>query len=420
MKYYAPTKLSENIKETPEGFLLCIGVLIARTGEQEYAEGETPLEAENGKVIIDRKESEVFKVETVASFEGKPITIQHPKDFVEPENWKRLAKGHMQNVRRGKEGDSDSLIADLLITDLDAISLVKNGLRGLSCGYEAEYIQTAKGRGEQRNIIGNHLALVEEGRAGPAYAINDQKGELSMSKWEKILAKLGITKDSKMALALDEAMKDEFPDAEKEKSKDAGAYDELVQICKDLGAKIDAMKPKDAAAPVAAEAKKEEPAKDEGGDMEARMKSLEEKVAALLAKLATGDEEEEEVGDESEEEEVDDEESEVVGDTASRAEILAPGLDAKAKDIKVKALKAAYATKDGKKAIDSLTGGKAPAYDSNEQVELIFNGASELLKSTRSAELTQTRKVKDSTHEGNTVMTAEKMNEMNANFYKLQ
>jgi len=248
MKYYTPTKLSENISETPEGFLVCIGVPIARTGEMEYGEHETPLEAdEKGKVIISRSEEEVFRPETIASFEGKPVTITHPVDFVTPENWSRLAKGTLQNVRRGEGDQKNDLLADLLITDSVAINLVKNGLREVSCGYEAEYVQTEEGRGIQTNIVGNHLALVDEGRAGSSYAINDHKGENKMKLGERIKAIFAKAKGK--ALTLDEAMnlaKDE--EGEKEEAKDwKDAYDELVKMCDAMKAQIDSMgKGKDA------------------------------------------------------------------------------------------------------------------------------------------------------------------------------
>src|SRR5438477_8399875 len=128
-KFYTPTQLSENIKETPEGCLLCLNVPIARTGEMIYGEGETPLETDGeGKVLIYRDADEVFHVDTIASFEGKAVTIKHPEEFVSPQNWSYLAKGIMTNVRKAPEGDSDgqeSLLADLLITDALAISLIK-------------------------------------------------------------------------------------------------------------------------------------------------------------------------------------------------------------------------------------------------------------------------------------------------------
>lgn len=452
MKYYTTSKISENIHETPEGFLVCVGVPIARTGEMKYGEGETPLETgDDGLVLISRKEKEVFRPETMASFEGKPITITHPTDFVSPENWSRLAKGVIQNVRRGTGEHENDLIADLLITDSVAINLVKNGLREVSCGYEAEYIQTGEGQGRQTKIVGNHLALVEEGRAGSSYAINDHKGKGSKMKLgEKIKSIFGKAQDEALALVKDadgaeekkddkakDAFGEEKKDEKKEPSKDAAAYDELKKMVGDLAAKIDGMM--NAGKDASSQPTNNEPAKVDAKDepaaaaasLEDRLSAIETAVAKLLegkAQAGDADEDSEESedsssGEEKESEDDDFEESTMTGDTgdtASRIEILAPGMKATAKDAKSKALKAAYLTKDGKMVIDRLTGGKAPVLDSAEKIETLFIAASELLKQSRTSELAGTKQTRDSDSSGakdKGPMSAEAMNEINAKHY---
>ena len=419
---------------------MCVGVSIARTGEQIYGEDETPLETnDDGIVKIHREEAEVFRPETIASFEGKPITITHPKEFVNPNNWASLAKGMMQNVRRGEGDQSDDLVADLLITDAMAIALVKNGLREVSCGYEAEYEQMGEGKGVQTNIVGNHLALVRNGRAGSSYAINDHKGESTMKKklQDQIKKIFGKAQDEAMNLVTDADMeeKDEKDDKKKE-SKDAASYDELVQCVKDLGEKVESLskeKSKDEEKPAPKKddkkADKKDDAKDEESEgeksLEDRLKALEAAVQKLLENKADeeSDETDDEEGDEGDESEDDDfEETTMTGDSAtdmaSRAEILAPGLKA-TKDVKAKALKVAYATRDGKRIIDSLTGGKAPAYDSAEKVNTLFIAASELMKVSRTNEFSKSKQTRDfnSVTDTDGVMTAEKMNEINAKHY---
>ena len=182
MRYYTPSRLSEHISETPEGFLICPGVAIARTGSQRYMPDEVPEDLADGldadaEVLVHRPESEVFAPRTLASFEGKPLTIDHPDEDVTPENWKELAVGHIQNVRRGspdKGQQPDLVYADIVITRADAIEAVQNGLRELSCGYDAEYEAISPGVGRQIHITGNHVALVEHGRAGARCRINDR------------------------------------------------------------------------------------------------------------------------------------------------------------------------------------------------------------------------------------------------------
>lgn len=399
-----------------------------------YGPGETPL-SETKPVEITRDESEVFKPETMASFEGKAVTIKHPENLVGPDNWSELAKGVMQNVRRGAGENKDDLIADLLITDKMAIGLVKNGLREVSCGYEADYEETEDGKGKQKNIIGNHLALVNQGRAGSGYAINDHKGDTKMSFKDRVKAIFAKAQDEAMKMAEDEDKKeDKTKDEDKkdDKAMDTSAMDELVQMVKDLGEKVSAMMPKDEKSD---EGKKDDKAKDEDkkdddkkddakdepAGMEDRLKALEAAVEKLLEKKA-GDEETTEYADEDEEETDDDDfsESTMVGDEIySRAEILAPGIE-KSKDIKVKALKLAYGTTEGKKIIESLTGGKVPTYDSAEKIDTLFVAASEVLKANRTSELSKTKRTLDyqATIANDGVVDAQKLNEINAKFYK--
>lgn len=447
VKYYTPTKLSENIKETPEGFLICFGVPIARTGMMEYGKDETPLKVgSNGIVKIYRDAKEVFRPETIASFEGKDVTIKHPEEFVDPENYTILTKGVAQNIRKASEKDADGeecLLADLLIKDGFAIKLVKNGLREVSCGYEAEYEQTGDGEGRQFNIVGNHIALVEQGRAGSSYAINDEKGKVIMDKLlEKLKKKFGVT-------VVDEMMKDE---SEKKEAIDRGMYDELVKMVKDLGEKLDGMgKSKDEGEEKKDKEKSkddekkedeksrddmkasedEDEAKDDDGEILERLKALEAAVAKMLESEKSEDEDEEESQDEygsededSEESEDEDEEeskSKKVGDEAARAEILSPGIKkTKGKDLKAVALEAAYQTKDGKEVIHSLTDGKKPDFKSKEKVSALFIAASEILKSKRGTGLEKTKDAQsfDAFDSKNEVMTAEKMNELNERHYQ--
>lgn len=175
MRYLIASQLSEHMAETPEGFLLCRDVPIARTGVQEYAPGDVPVEAAKGggPIRVRREPEDVFAPEAIASFEGKPAVVDHPEEDVTPVTWRELAVGHAQHVRRGEGVQSDLLLADLLITDQEAIDLVRGGLREVSCGYDADYEEDAPGRGRQHNIRGNHIALVNRGRCGSRCRIND-------------------------------------------------------------------------------------------------------------------------------------------------------------------------------------------------------------------------------------------------------
>jgi uncharacterized protein len=444
MKFFATSRISENILRTPEGFLICIGVPIARTGDMEYGRGETPLvPGPNGTVLITRDEKEVFRPETLASFEGKAVTIGHPTNFVSPDNWNELANGILQNVHRGKGDQSDSMMGDLLITSRLGINLVLNGLREVSLGYDAEYFQTGPGRGYQTNIVGNHCALVQEARAGSAYAINDHKGKGSeMTPQEKIKAIFEKAQADAMLL-----IEPQVTPKKAAATTDAGegtsmnvSYDQVMEKVTDLVKGMMPGKPADATTP----ATENQPAKPVAADadvnsgLEERMKKLEAAVSAILEKMApTGDEDgddEEEVtdedGDEDESEDAggcvgseddgDYDGGDKVGDSASRVEILAPGMNPEAKNVKKKAILAAYATADGKAAIHTLTGGKKPDLKDEKVVDMIFIGASEALKVKRGEQLAGSRTVDFRTLSPKKgAMTAEQINKANAERYKV-
>lgn len=160
---------------THEGFLVVHDVPLARTGTQLYSDREVPVRGDaSGRVLIMRDEAEVFRPQTIASLQGKPITIDHPDEDVTPANWRDLAVGHVVNPRRGTGRLSHLLLGDLFVTCPRAIRAIRDGsLRGLSVGYESDYEDHGDGRGAQKNIVANHLALVEDGRCGPICRIGD-------------------------------------------------------------------------------------------------------------------------------------------------------------------------------------------------------------------------------------------------------
>ena len=178
--FHAPTELGQTRRLTPEGYLVCEGVCIARTGEQLYHESELRniKPDARGQVRVTRLPEEVFNPKTIASFEGKSVTVEHPNEFVNPTNVHQHEIGTIHNVRRGDGIENDMLVADLLIKDAHAIAYVNKYKPQVSCGYDAEYDQDEPGHAFQREITGNHLALVDRGRAGPRCAIRDHRPNL--------------------------------------------------------------------------------------------------------------------------------------------------------------------------------------------------------------------------------------------------
>ena len=176
IQYYGYT-ISPNQIETVEGFLICRNVPIARVGDQEYLGREIGLTGSDaGRIItVHRPPEEVFSDAALASFEGKPVTNDHPPDLIGPDDVSFYEKGHAQVIRRGTDEWQGYMVADLHIHDRELIDAIQNGKREISCGYQCDYVPEGDGTYSQKNIRGNHVAVVDRGRAGRRAAILDSE-----------------------------------------------------------------------------------------------------------------------------------------------------------------------------------------------------------------------------------------------------
>jgi hypothetical protein len=437
MKFYVKTKLSKNISKTPEGFLLCRNIRLTHTGALRYVHPEHPFGEKYPEVIIKRSPEELFSEATMASFEGKDITIQHPEDFVSPENYQELTHGVLFNIRKSGEqveveGEMvDVMLGDALIKSKSAIKLVEeDGEREVSLGYEAAWELISDEEGRHSKIRGNHCAIVSEGRAGKHCAINDHKKEKTFMDLKEKFKKL-------FGKSLDEAVAEK--EKEEEKAKDEAEAKEKEEAEK---------KAKDEEEKKKKESESED--EDESSDLEKRLEKVEGMLEKLLKKLdgssededkdkdKNEDEESEEVVEDEDEDEESEDESEgcdedgsedelekedekkdKASDTMSRAEILAPGIK-KTKDIMSKALATAYKTKDGKKVIDSLTGGKEPSKLPKEGVQAVFVAAAEMMKTKRVNDFAVAKIMTIDSFpalKGTAIKTPEEINKQNAEFY---
>ena len=173
-------KIGRTRSLTPEGFLLCTDVPVARTGEMLYGPGEIPVKpGPDGVARVSRGADVLFAPETLASLKGKSLTDEHPEDDVDPENWNELTLGIVLDPRMGDGDLSDCIVVDLLVTNAEAIKKINDENKvELSAGYDADYEDLGGGRGEQTKIIFNHVALVDRGRCGPRCSIGDHQQPL--------------------------------------------------------------------------------------------------------------------------------------------------------------------------------------------------------------------------------------------------
>lgn len=178
---YDSAKFKATIDEN--GFLVDTPV-VARLGVQVYY-------TEDGRTVREfRPAEEVFKDESLASYQGKPMTLDHV--FVNSENAKDVVVG---SVTGKAEPLGSSVVAPIVVYDNTAIQEAMAGnAKELSVGYSAildetpgwgdpitgEYVLKSDGDqfdapegwqefdAIQRDIKVNHLAMVYRGRAGVA------------------------------------------------------------------------------------------------------------------------------------------------------------------------------------------------------------------------------------------------------------
>lgn len=132
-----------------------------------------------------RPAEELQKPETIKSVNGIPIQQNHHADF---------ADDPAKDTRVGATGDEGHfkapfLLNSLHIFDQDAINRIRDGsMRELSLAYryDPEFTPGTTPDGQEydfimRNINANHLALCEEGRAGPQVLVMDSKNGAVMT-----------------------------------------------------------------------------------------------------------------------------------------------------------------------------------------------------------------------------------------------
>ena len=229
-----------------------------------------------------RSAEELSKPETIESVNGIPIQLMHHMDY---------ADAPAKATRVGSTGTDAAfhdpyLTNSLHIQDKKAIDRINDGsMRELSLAYRYKPIFTAgvSPDGEKydflmTDISANHLALVDEGRAGHEVLVYDSKeGEKSMAE------------EVKTPQATDE-----------EPAKQEAAVAEVAKGVQDL---VDLSKPAEPAAP-AADEECAKPAEDEEPDAIAalvkdltaagldpsKLPGLEDRLKALAAPTATDEE----------------------------------------------------------------------------------------------------------------------------------
>ncbi len=151
---------------TEEGYLVDIPI-VTTCGIFEYKNDDGSIRREL------RLPEDVFAEDSLASYEGKPIIITHNSGKVTKDNVAREQIGTI--ISKGMR-DGNNVRAKIVIHNTD--QMMQSGFRELSLGYSLVTDDTpGVWQGQpydciQHNIEINHLALVQEARAGGSARLN--------------------------------------------------------------------------------------------------------------------------------------------------------------------------------------------------------------------------------------------------------
>lgn len=168
-----------NREKLPNGFLRIRRATFARTGIQSYTAGELGIKDRpaNDVLRIWRPPEEVFNPDSMSTFGNAPVTDDHPSEGVTAANSRRLSRGMSGDTVLQ---DGDHMVGSMLITDAELIAKIEAGKAELSNGYDMrlEIKSGVTPSGEtydaiMRNIVGNHIAVVDAGRCGGSCRIGD-------------------------------------------------------------------------------------------------------------------------------------------------------------------------------------------------------------------------------------------------------
>lgn len=369
MKYFFKTRLGNTRFQLADGSVLFKDVPIGRTGEQEYDKTERPepelIPDSRGKIIVRRTPEQVFSERAMASFEGMAVTIGHPRDFngeiifVAPDNWRLLAHGHIQNVRRGEGDKSDLLLADVIVKSPEGLQAIDDGDDEVSCGYDADYESISPGLAIQSAITGNHLALVPNGRAGIRCKIGDAMTSATKN-WLTRLIKARKTNDA---------------------AEMANLIDNVPESVTGDGGVSSSITPGGVVINLSPQSPLPGPVLPGTGDAEEEIpvwgKALIEAVAKLAPASATGDADDDD-------EEKDEKEGAVTGDAAYRADLIQPGIQLPATAKPTAFKRSVLATAD-QAMVRSIVGDADITKLKKATVDMAFNAVSEVAKNRNTA-----------------------------------
>ena len=237
----------QNYEFTDEGYLR-VKARIARTGIQSYTDA-------NGGIRLEyRPEEEVAADAALDSFREKCVTKEHPPVLLDASNTKDYAVGFTSADVTYSEGFVEST---LTVTDKETIDdIMRGNVREVSCGYKVDYSPepgiTSDGQhydGIQKNIRGNHVAIVNRARGGAQVRLMLDSADAAVN--DLINHSKGVTMTANIAFdsvsfeadpALAAAISAERDDAKGSYAEMKRKYEDAMSEASKMKEEMDAMK----------------------------------------------------------------------------------------------------------------------------------------------------------------------------------
>lgn len=177
--------LGGSTRQTLENGFLKVKGRVARSGIQSYYRCELGLKDEPFKRIrLYRPPEVVLSDEVCKMFDGVDVTNEHPKEFIDKTNYRKLTAGVVLGDAQKDEESPNFIVCDMLIKDADTIKAIEAGKIQLSVGYRntIDFTDGVTPEGEKYDArvdkitLVNHVALVPRARAGIEARLFDSFG----------------------------------------------------------------------------------------------------------------------------------------------------------------------------------------------------------------------------------------------------
>ena len=250
---------------------------ISKVGVFPYSGRSIGAEEPDRMYYVYRPAEELGSAECIESFKLLPFVDEHHM----------VGDGGMPAEQKGVHGttgedvffEDGTLYSNLKVFSNALANLIEGGKRELSCGYRCEYefapgeYNGVKYDAIQRNIRGNHLALVEEGRMGKEVAVLDS---------------MVFTFDAKEFLSMEN---EELEQHESAEMKEINSIKEMIAA---LAAKVDSLiegEKKESEIGQDEEAKEEVAQDEEAKEQEAKAEGMDaaEIKRAVMKEIAARD-----------------------------------------------------------------------------------------------------------------------------------